>query len=672
MKGSGPMSESSKKTAKVRVYLCECGPIIKDAIDLDSIAQRLGAADGIECVRKYATLCSKEGRQWLADELTQHPDCRVVIAGCSPREHGVTFMNVCRQAAFNPYLLTMANIREQGVWVTLDRYQAEQKAEGIIRAAASRVVEQQPLEESEIDCSTDVLVVGSGVAGLTAARMLADGGRHVTLVERAPVVGGRAALLSEVFPNLECGSCMLEPLLDDVLHHPNIECHTDSEVEEVLGFFGNFTVRVRKRARRVDVASCYGCRTCVEACPVEVPSAFDHGLSTRKAIDIAYPGALPNATAVDGTQCDHAKGADCARCAEACPFGAIDLDATDTVVEHKVGALIVATGAETEPVGQSNGSSGRVLSSMAFERLLNASGPTGGELRIPGRDAPRSIALVHCSDGSGRAPVERCSKVCCMAFAKYAHLIGQKLPGCTIHEFLWDRCAGGKGFREFCNETAKEAGLSQQWLQPGDRIEGVAESAEGVTILYTSSGEKSELAVDLAILSPPLQGANDSKELSALLRLDRGEHGYYVEDHGHLRTSQSRVEGIYLAGCAQAPRTIEESATHGAAAAGNVLAALVPGRKLAVDPATAAVDDERCGGCHTCVTVCPFGAATFDESKRAAAVNKVLCRGCGTCAASCPTAAIRAHHFADEQIEAEIAALAQSDTVVLARSDDVA
>jgi len=669
------MSESSEKTAKVRVYLCECGPIIKDAIDLDSIAQRLSAADGVDSVCRYATLCSKEGRRWLADDLAQHSDCRAVVAGCSPREHGATFMNVCRQAEFNPYLLTMANIREQCVWVTLDRYHAEQKAERIIRAAVSRVAEQQPLEESEIDCNTDALVVGSGVAGLTAARMLADGGRHVTLVERAPAVGGRAALLSEVYPNLECGSCMLEPLLDDVLHHPNIECHTDSEIEEVLGFFGNYTVSVRKRARRVDVAACYGCRTCVEACPVEVPSAFDHGLSTRKAIDIAYPGALPNATAVDGAHCDHAKGEDCARCAEACPFGAIDLDATDKVVEHKVGALIVATGAETEPVSQADGSSGpssRVLSSMAFERLLNASGPTGGELRLPDRDAPRSIALVHCSDGSGRAPVERCSKVCCMAFAKYAHLIGRKLPDCTIHEFLWDRCAGGKGYREFCHETAKETGLRQEWLRPGDRIEGVTQNADGVTIDYTSNGRKAALDVDLAILSPPLQGAADSESLSSLLRIDRGEHGYFLEEHGHLRSSQSRVEGIFLAGCAQAPRTIEESASHGAAAAGNVLAALVPGRKLAVDPATAAVDEARCGGCHTCVTVCPFGAATFDESKRAAAVNKVLCRGCGTCAASCPTAAIRAHHFADEQIEAEIAALARGDEVVLSRSDDVA
>ncbi len=655
------MADTSTDNSKVRIYLCECGPIIKDAIDLDRISQGLGADTGVDRVAKYSTLCSVEGRQWLREELEKDPDCRVVIAGCSPREHGATFMDVCRQAEFNPYLLTMANIREQCIWVTLDRYQAEEKALRMIRAASSRVVEQQPLEESEIDCSTDVLVVGSGVAGLNAARMLAEGGRRVTIIEREPAVGGRAAMLSEIYPNLECGSCMLEPLLDDVLHHPNIECLTDSEVEEVLGFFGNFTARIRKSARRVDVGSCYGCRTCVEACPVEMPSASDCGLSTRKAIDTAYAGALPNATAVDGENCVHAQGGQCTRCADACPFGAIDLDAADETVERKVGAVIVATGAETEPLDRTGGSTGRVLTAMAFERLLNASGPTGGELRLPGSDGPRSVALVHCSDGLGRAPVERCSKICCMAFAKYAHMIGQKLPECTVHEFLWDRCAGGKGFREFCSETATQTGLRQEWFRPGDRIESVSEGDSGVTIRYTRDGRTGEVAVDLAVLSPPLRGSRGTEELGSVLRIEREKHGYFVEAHGHLRSSHSRVEGIYLAGCAQAPRTIEESASHGAAAAGSVLAALVPGRKLAVDPATAAVDGDRCGACHTCVTVCPFGAATFDDTERTASVNKVLCRGCGTCGASCPTAAIRVHHFADEQIRAEIGALCRGD-----------
>jgi len=639
-----------------RVYVCECGPIIKDAIDLDALCAKLSALDGVEEVQRHATLCSEAGRVWLEDDLRFNPDSRVVVVGCSPREHGATFMEVCRRTGINAYLLAMANVREQCTWVTADREAALDKALAISRAAIARAGLAVPLEEREIDALTDVAVIGSGVAGLTAARLLAGADRTVHLVERSAAIGGRVALLGDVYPGLECASCMLEPLMDDVLHHPRIVLHTLSEVEEVLGYKGNFTVRIREHARHVDPDACYGCRTCHAACPVEVPSEADRGLATRRAVYIPYEGALPNATVLDERSCLRFKGEQCDACAAACPFGAIDLEQEDRVVEARVGAIVLATGAETTPLDEA-ALAGGMIDAMTLERMLNSAGPTGGELRLLGREPPRSIALIQCSDEDGFAPVIPCSKLCCMSFAKYVHQLREKLPGCEIHRFAWERCVGGKGYKEFADAAEQEPTVKQIRLGVEDRIQGVDTDDGRVAISYTQGGEWRELEVDLAVVAPPLVGAPRIGELARALRLELGPDGFVVEEHERLRPFGTRIEGVLVAGCARGPGDIQDSASQGAAAAGSVLSALVPGRRLRVDPATAAVDAERCGGCHTCVVTCPFGAMTFEHETRRATTNDILCRGCGSCAAACPSGAINARHFTDEQLEAEIAAL---------------
>jgi heterodisulfide reductase subunit A len=637
------------------VYLCECGPIIKDAIDLDGLAERLAALPAVTAVKRHATLCSEDGRAWLENELRSDPEQRVVVVGCSPREHGATFMDVCQRAGVNAHLLAMANIREQCTWVTQDREAALDKAEAISRAAIARVGQQVPLAEREIDADTDVLVVGAGVAGLTAARMLAGADRTVHLIERSPAIGGRGALLGDVYPGLECASCVLEPLMDEVLHHPRIEIHVLSEVEQVLGYFGNFTVHMRQRARHVDPEACYGCRTCHESCPVEVPNELDCGLSTRRALYIPYEGALPNATLLDETSCLRFQGEPCEACQAACPFGAIDLAETDTTRELSVGAIVLATGAapvsRDEPVP-----TGSVIDAMTLERMLSSAGPTGGELCLPGREPPRKLALIHCADENGLAPVIPCSKLCCMSFAKHVIQIGEKLPECEINRLAWERCVGGKGYREFAATAEQTPQLKQINLGPQDRVQGLEDSDNGVTISYTREGDSHELEVDLAVIAPPLVGSAGISRLAAALRLELGAEQFFVEGHERLRPFETRLEGVLVAGCARGPGDIQDAAAQGAAAAGSVLAAIVPGRKLRVDPATAVVDGERCGGCRTCVLTCPFGAVSFDAEQSAAEVNDLLCRGCGSCAAACPAEAICARGFTSDQLTAEIEA----------------
>jgi heterodisulfide reductase subunit A2 len=664
---------------RVALFLCECGPILKETLDLDAIGASLQAQPEVARVLRHATLCSEEGRAWMLERLREGPGERVVVAACSPREHEQTFRRVCSEAGINPFLLAIANIREQCAWVTPERGAATRKAVLLAHAAVARALRQAPLAGRDIEAHTDVVVVGAGVAGLTAARSLAAADRNVVLVERSPAIGGRTAQLAELYPAFECASCMIEPLMDEVLHHPRIKLRTLAEVEEVLGYFGNFTVRIRQRARHVDVAGCYGCKSCQAVCPVEAPDAVEGGLASRKAVHIAYTGCLPNASLIDEATCRHFVDGSCEACVAACPFGNIDLGQREELVEVQAGAVVLATGADLDVSREPESAFAlpQVYTTMELERMLNASGFTGGAVRLRDGRAPSSVALVHCADSRGRGPVERCSKTCCMSMLKYARLLRHKLPEASLLMVCWERCLAGKGYREMGLDVLRKDGIEIIQLGLGDRLEIVGTNGAPVSLrTHLSPGGEAvdaagglglqllrrdraaiETAVDMVVMAPPLSARATTQELARRLRIDLDDAGFVREEHPRLRSFSTRVEGILVAGTAQGPRDVEEAVSHGAAAAGAALSALVPGRKLHIDPARAQVASERCGGCRTCLRVCPYKAIAFDAAAHAAVINELLCRGCGACAASCPASAIEARHFTDAQIEAEVEAL---------------
>lgn len=653
------MGSHSKVQPQVDVFLCKCGPILEEALDLEALSQDLEGVPAVRHVKIHHALCSPQGQTWMSDELRAAGSARVAVAACSPREHAQTFRRACEQAGLNPYLLAIANVREQCAWVSPSRDIATAKAAALARAAVSRAQRQQPLELRSIDANTDAVVVGAGVAGLTAALTMANAGRKVTLVEKDPVIGGRATRLSDLYPTLECASCSLEALLDEVIHHERIELLAYSEVEQVLGTFGNYLVRIRKKARSVDPLACLGMHCCHEVCPVEVPNEWEEGLSTRKAIFIPYMGALPNVSTVDRDVCLHFTGGDCDACASACPFEAIQLDATDELVEVAAGAIILATGAELDLSSDPPSAYAlpRVFTTMELERMFNSSGCTDGEVKLRDGSRPQRIALLHCGDALGNAPAAACSSVCCMALAKHARLLRDKLPDAELTSFSWEQVYAGKGYRQFARSAIKEARVSQVRLGVDERID-VREGAECVRLVLTrDDGALELLDFDMVVVAPALKGAASSKPLLAALRLGADAQGFVLEAHERSCSYESRVKGVMLAGGVQGPKDIEQATSHGAAAAAAVLAALVPGKQLNIEPARAEVEAAKCGGCLTCPQLCPFSAITFDTERRVAMVNALLCQGCGVCVAACPSGAIVAHGFSDEQILAEIEAL---------------
>lgn len=278
---------------RIGVYVCECGPNIKDAMDLDKVVKFAQGLDNVVLAKPFRLLCSEEGKELVRKDIKEHNLTRVVIAACSPKEHEHTFKETLRKAGLNPFLLQIANIREQCAWVIKDNSLATDKAKAMIAAAVKRVVYHEPLEIKEIECLPDVLVVGAGIAGTSAALTLAQKNRKVYLVEKLPSIGGKATRYEAIFPTLECSSCVLNPGLDEILHNERIELLTLAEVQEALGFYGNFAVKVNKKARFVDIETCIGCGACLEVCSVKVKNEYNEGLDERGAIYIPYAGALP-------------------------------------------------------------------------------------------------------------------------------------------------------------------------------------------------------------------------------------------------------------------------------------------------------------------------------------------------------------------------------------------
>ena len=441
---------------KIGVYFCNCGVNVSEKIDANQVEQEARRDGDVSYFKTYGFLCSEDGKKYLEDDLRSEKPDRVVIAACSPREHERTFMDVLSSAEMNPYLMHMVNIREFVGWVTADKAQATAKAGAYIRAALARVKLQEPLSKTEIDANPDVLVIGAGPAGLKTALALAASGRRVILAEKTPAIGGMPVRYEDVFPDMECGPCMLEPILSDVLHGEhakNIQVLPLSEVVDVAGYFGNFIVTVKTSPRYVSTTRCIGCMACLEVCPASTADEFNYGLNERKAIAFPFLGALPNAPSIDPKTCVRFAGEDCSLCKTACQEicgeeDAIEYDDQERVAEYNVGTIVTAVGASlldcSEIPNLGYGNVPDVYTSLEFERITASNGPTGGEIKTGDGEPVDSVAIIHCVGSLDADHKQYCSAVCCQYAFKYNHLLSTRFPEARIYHFYKELVVPGK------------------------------------------------------------------------------------------------------------------------------------------------------------------------------------------------------------------------------------
>jgi heterodisulfide reductase subunit A2 len=645
---------------KVGVYFCRCGGIVADKVDGEEIRRRLAGIREVAYFRSVELACGDEGKAEMVADLKEKQPDRVVVIACSPREHEETFRSVLASAGLNPFLLQMVNVREHVAWVTEDPRVATDKAFHQVRAAVARVCLHEPLEKREIDVNTGILIIGAGPAGLKAALTLAEAGRKVVLVEKGPILGGMPVRYEEVFPRMECGPCVLEPFMAEAMQGPhaqNIEILLTTEVVEVAGSFGTFSVKLRKTPRYVDLDTCVGCAACIEPCPVSHPNPVNCNLSTRKAMDFVFFGGLPNAPYLDPEVCLRMNGKDpsCEACRTACPVeGAVHLDAEVQIVERQVGAILLAVGGalyDCQKLPQFGyGKLTGVVNSLEFERMAAGSGPTSGEIRLPDGRALHRVAIVHCVGSLDPHHNTYCSAVCCMNAFKFNKLLAHKLPKTHVSHYFKTLVMPGKDDADLYQQVAERA---ETTLIPYSHIDELTVEKGSDGRISIRQNDKTD-DYDMVVLMPALILAEGTKNLAKLLDVGLDRHGFCEELHGSVDATKSKARGIYLAGTCQAPMDLGRAMTQGSSAAGVIMAALVPGRKLQIEAVHAEVDADRCSGCRSCLAVCPYRALSFDDKREIAEVNPIRCVGCGTCVAACPSGVIKGKHFSNDQIFAEI------------------
>ncbi|MEN8098398.1 MAG: CoB--CoM heterodisulfide reductase iron-sulfur subunit A family protein [Chloroflexota bacterium] len=422
--------------------------------------------------------------------------------------------------------------------------------------------------------------IGAGIAGIQAALDIADAGYQVYLVEKEPSVGGRMAQLDKTFPTLDCSACILTPKMVDVGRHENIELLTYSEVTEIKRDQGSFLATIRKKSRYVDIDKCTGCGECATACRMagRITSEFDAGMGKRSSIYVPFPQAVPLKYTIDPDACLFLTRGTCGKtfkCKDACPIDAIDFDMKDEVIEQRVETIIVATGFDTFDAKAKPelgyGTYPEVITGLEFERLVAASGPTLGKVKV-GDSYPRDVVFIHCV-GSRDRTIDHpwCSRVCCMYTAKQAHLIHEKLPDSRVTVFYMDIRAFGKGFEEFYDRVREEGavyrrGNPAEVLRRNGRLVVRAED----TIL----GDFVEVEADLVVLAVGLQPRKDTVQLAEMLDLEFSPDGFFLEKHHKIGPVDTEQTNVFLAGCAQGPKDIPDTVAHAKAAASSAMIAM--------------------------------------------------------------------------------------------------
>jgi heterodisulfide reductase subunit A len=641
------------------VYICHCGTNIAGTIDVAGVSQYASHLDSVAVARDYRFMCSEPGQEMIKKDIKELGLNRVVVASCSPTMHEPTFRKACEQAGLNRHLFQMANIREHCSWVTGDRERATEKAKALVQAAVRRVFFHEPLEMREVPVNPSTLVVGGGIAGIQAALQIANSRHKVYLVEREPSIGGHMIQLDKTFPTLDCSACILSPNMSELGSHPYIELLTYSEVEEVSGYVGNFKAKIRKKARYVDEEKCTGCGVCQEKCPWKVTSEFEMGLGQRKAIYIPFPQAVPNVPVIDREHCIYFQKGKCRACEKFCEAGAINFDDEDKLIEVEVGNVILATGFQTfDPTVATQygyGKFGDIITGLEFERLCNATGPTGGNIQLKDGSAPRSVAIVHCVGSRDENFHEYCSRVCCMYALKHSHLIKEKTDANVYQIFTDIRCFG-KDYEDFYGRLVGEGvnfvrGKVQQVASADGK--GVDRGNLMITAEDPDNGKVTQVFADMVILCTAIEPQQDTDKIAHIFSVSLNADGFFLERHPKLDPVATRTDGIYVVGCCQGPKDIPDTVSQASAAAAKIIAVVTKG-KVELEASTAVIDESVCSGCRICNLLCPYSAISFDDEKKVSNINEALCKGCGTCVAACPSRAITHRHFTSEEIMAEI------------------
>ena len=615
----------SGKSEKIGVYICYCGGNISDHVDVEKVRDEAEKMPGVAVARTNSFMCSDPGQELIIEDLKNGLIDRVVVASCAPSLHETTFRGAIARAGANPYIYDHANIREHVSWV-LHGEKATFKAEKLVGAAVGKASLLQELDPIRVDARKHATVIGGGIAGLKAAKVLAERGIDVVLVEKSPYLGGNAARLDTIAPFGEKSAALISELAEDVLARDNITVMTHSKVIGFEGYVGNFDLTVQ----------------------TTFADAADHEQAAGHYIPTV---------------------------------GVITESATEHIIE--TGAVILATGFKSYQPRHGEygfGENSAVVTLPEFIKQMSEVDPSKTELEIGSRKI-RSIAMIHCV-GSRQIPGiheededgylnEYCSRTCCSAILHAANQVKEIFPDTNVYDFYRDIRTYGRGQEELYDQAANNRVVFLRYSAEDSPVVTANDDGSDAPLKVTvkdglTFNEEVEVAVDLVVLATGMEAAS-IPELVSMMKLPVGTDKFLQEIHPKLAPVEMAVSGVFLAGTAQAPMTIAE-ACNGAAAAAVKTASLLSKGHVELDPYVAEVDQNLCQGGGACIEAClADGALEMQDVKTAegtvkkARVVPALCLGCGACAAVCPSRAIDLKGWSLKQYEAMVDMIVAED-----------
>lgn len=589
---------------RVGVIFCTCSGQITEKIDFEKLKKLINRK--ISWIKEFDLACSNKILQDIINFLKNRKTEALIIIGCTPKNKEHVFQSIVKKAGINPYMLKIVNAREQIAWVTENKDEALKKTHALFCGALERLKKQKPLFEKETPVYKDILIVGAGIAGIKSAITLSKTDRKVYLIEKEDALGGKIVKYEKLFPDLACGPCTVQPLIDEVFNS-KIELRLNSELKELKGFFGNLHAKIISRPVYVNIKKCIGCSACESVCPVQ-------------AIKID-PVKLPAVARINSDLCLRFKGQNCEYCIKECPVPeTINFDEKEKEENLKVGAVLWATGFKLMDCTQfpelGYGRFKNVYNSLEFEEILNSQGPTHGEIVTEEGKVPQRIAIIHCVGSLDEQYYPYCSKICCQYAFKFNRVIRQTLPDTEIIHFIKEIVLPDKNASKLYFQAVKD---------PFTRIiryQSLKELKVGKQNSLKILFRQKKFLCDIVILCPAIIPSEEYRETS----------------------------GVFLTGSVKEPMTIKDSITDAIARVGHILSTLTGYIKK--EPFIAKIDHLRCSSCGICVNLCPYKAIEIEINKPK--ILEIICEGCGSCVTVCPSRAIHLDGYSNEEILSEI------------------